>query len=76
MNIPLRKTTAAPTAAELDVLQLYETIALVANDLTAAADSIYAAHLMHARPTENVLATARSAAERAIAAIDACGGRR
>lgn len=75
MLLPLRKTNAAPTAAELEVLALYETIALVANDLTAAADSIYAAHLMHASPTENVLATVRSAANRAIAAIDACGGR-
>ena len=61
--------TRTPTQAlSVDLLDLYETIGTAATTITMCADSIYAAHLMGARPWLP-FADAKSAAQRVLTAI-------
>lgn len=54
---------------QVDLLDLFETLAVAGNDILATSQSVFAARLGRHQPTLNTVATARAAAQRV---IDAC----
>jgi len=67
----VRPQLVASRKAEPDAVELFGAILEAASDLRAAGETVYRGNLMGCQPTGNVLATARAAAERAIAVLDA-----
>lgn len=69
MTAPLRNQFRASIVSDPDVIAFYGAVLEAASDLRCAGETVYSEYLMGRAPTDRVLAEARRAAERTLAAI-------